>query len=249
MGGHFGALKSHSIMGAILAAMGLIAPAHGQVGHSADCYIRDQLLHHGPCTGAETAAPSRSSPGGGTQFQQQILQGAYGTGYAIGYGIGQTLRPKSSPSDTPGGAPGASRNEATISVDDLLAPAPAPSQGFSAAPSQGLSAVPSSVQPPPASANAAPKIFSAVASTAPPYCSLNHPERAGCFVVRNDRNVRIRVRFGSQPGVLCTIEPNSYCSVAIEVGTYSASAETDDGRIFATSKITVSQAGAQWRFW
>jgi hypothetical protein len=70
--------------------------------------------------------------------------------------------------------------------------------------------------------------------------------RGGCFEVRNTSAERLRVYVSGQPGVVCTVNPSSYCSVPLPLGVYTAQAEREDGRRTPPATIEITPAGKRW---
>jgi hypothetical protein len=49
-------------------------------------------------------------------------------------------------------------------------------------------------------------------------CYRADPARASCFELRNNSERRVRLYVDGLPGVQCTIEPHSYCSLPMAIG-------------------------------
>ena len=59
-------------------------------------------------------------------------------------------------------------------------------------------------------------------------CYRTDATKSGCVDVRNNSTRRVRMYLDQLPGVQCTVEAGSYCSVPIAIGTYNVRLQADD---------------------
>ena len=79
-------------------------------------------------------------------------------------------------------------------------------------------------------------------------CYLIDPAKSGCLEIHGAPDRRLRIYIKEFPGVFCTINAGSTCSLPVAVGVYHAYAQADDGRQSAPAVLDIKPEGLKWKF-
>jgi hypothetical protein len=115
--------------------------------------------------------------------------------------------------------------------------------GTDAAPTLNASLAPSALPAPDTRPGKAAEAAGTLAITS---CQPSDPAKSGCLEVRNSANQRVRIYVKELPGVFCTIEAGSMCSLPVANGTYHVYAEGDDGRRTQQATLKLDPKGVRW---